>query len=112
MTKTIYRIDFGPEVDLEESKKLLAGAIMVIESLYGTPTTLMDLATKFDDDRRVLLIDGTEKPGVDLAKIFIGFAVRNFGEMAFKVERLDAPVETVPVSNREQQSTEVVPTLQ
>lgn len=88
MTPNLYRYTFRPETPLEEIEAALVLAVLAAESLHGDAHVRLDAGHSFDPEQRTLVIDATTAVGHDLNKLFCGFAAGEFGDGAFRVERL------------------------
>ncbi|GIW56684.1 MAG: hypothetical protein KatS3mg082_3088 [Nitrospiraceae bacterium] len=90
MTKELYRYSFPPHVPLEEIEATLLLALWGAESLHGETQVRLDAAHFLDPDRRACVIDAATPVGRDVNRLFVGFVQREFGNDAFRVERVDA----------------------
>ncbi|GIW90021.1 MAG: hypothetical protein KatS3mg109_0453 [Pirellulaceae bacterium] len=90
MSKELYRYTFGPHVPLEEIEATLLLALWGAESLHGEIQVRLDAAHFLDPDRRACVIDAGTTVGRDVNRLFIGFVQREFGNDAFRVERVEA----------------------
>jgi hypothetical protein len=90
MTKEPYRYSFPPHVPLEEVEATLLLAIWGTESLHGEAQVRLDAAHLLDPDRRACVIDAGTPVGRDFNRLFVGFIHREFGDDAFRVERVEA----------------------
>jgi hypothetical protein len=95
MTKTLYRYYFDQDVPVEEIETTLLLAVLAAESLHGESQTRLDAGHAFDAEKRTCVIDGQTSVGRDLNRLFVGFLRLEFGEDAFRVERV-APEVPVP----------------
>lgn len=64
-------------------------AFIAVESLHGAERTRLDARYESDSGRLMLAIDAGTPVGQALNQIFTGFARREFGEHAFKIERVE-----------------------
>lgn len=94
MTKQLYRYTFPAEVPIEEIEVSLLLAVMATESLHGESQTRLDVAHFLDPTKRACVIDAGTPVGRDFNRLFIGFIRREFGEDAFRVERVESKSET------------------
>jgi hypothetical protein len=94
MTKELYRYEFQPDVPLEEVEASLLLAVLATESLHGESQVRLDASHYLDPDRRACVIDGGTPVGRDFNRLFIGFIRREYGEDAFRVERVESKSET------------------
>ena len=88
MTKELYRYIFTPDVPLEDLEVSLLLAVLSAESLHGEAQVRLDAAHFFDSNQRACVIDANTSVGRDLNRLFVGFVRREFGEDAFRVERI------------------------
>ena len=88
MTSSVYRYTFATDIPSEETEATLVLALLAAESLHGEAQVRLDVAHHLDPDRHACAIDAGTDVGRDLNKLFTGFLRREFGEEAFKVERL------------------------
>jgi hypothetical protein len=89
MSRNVYRYVFDRNVSVQAAEELLVLAILAAECLHGQSDTRLDASYRFSRDGRACVIDATTDVGRDVARIFTGLAIREFGEDAFKVERLE-----------------------
>ena len=94
MTKQLYRYTFPAEVPIEEIEVSLLLAVMATESLHGESQTRLDVPHFLDPTKRACVIDAGTPVGRDFNRLFIGFIRREFGEDAFRVERVESKSET------------------
>ena len=88
MKAEIYRYQFSkgvPMVDVEESLHL---AILAAECLHGEARVRLDAGYSISAEKRALVVDAGTQVGHDICRVFTGFAIKEFGEDAFKVERV------------------------
>ena len=91
MSREIYRYTFDRAVDMQEVESSLLLAILAVENLHGKPRVRLDAAYCLDDAKRACVIDAHTDVGRDICRIFTGFAIRELGEDAFRVERVEEP---------------------
>lgn len=92
MSKELYRYVFTEEASMEEVEASLVLAVMATESLHGESQARLDVAHYLDPTLRACVVDAGTQVGRDFNRLFIGFIRREFGEDAFRVERVDAAV--------------------
>jgi len=90
MAKEIYRYRFARSVSLRDVEETLFLSVLAAESLSGQSRVRMDAAYCMDDAQQACVIDASTKVGRDIGRIFTGFAIREFGEDSFHVERVEA----------------------
>ena len=84
----IYRYQFNKEiVPAQEMEDTFMLALIAVESLHGRSRVRMEGCFKLDRDCRTCRIDATAQLGSDLARIFSGFATREYGEDAVMINR-------------------------
>lgn len=86
MTQQIYRYRFAEKVPARDLEETLVLALMAVESLHGPAQLRMDGRYRFEKERRMCEIDASTQVGVDLARIFTGYATREFGNGAVAIE--------------------------
>jgi hypothetical protein len=91
MSADSYHYRFAEGVSLRETEESLLLAVLAAESLYGRSPVRMDAAFRLDREERSCVVDAGSEVGRAIARIFTGFLSRQFGEEAFRVERLGAP---------------------
>ena len=85
--KSQYRITFRQRLDIDNVADSLTLAICGAEGLHGRARVRLDGSWWFDRQRRVCRIDGSTQVGRDIARLFIGYLVEEFGEGTFTVRR-------------------------
>jgi hypothetical protein len=94
MNPSIYRFRFRPDVPQCDVEASLLLSLMAVEGLHGEAATRLDAAQALSSGAGNCSIDAGTAVGRDLAKIFIGFLRREFGEESFRVERVERPCPT------------------
>ena len=80
---------------MEEIEASLVLAVMATESLHGESQVRLDASDYLDPTARACVIDAGTAVGRDFNRLFVGFVRREFGEDAFRVERVDSPTAAV-----------------
>lgn len=97
MSRVVYRYQFVEGVSFDEALATLELSLIAVESMYGDSRSRLDARFVDDAKRRLIVIDGSTALGRALNEIFVGYARREFGERAFRVERVDRlPVAAEP----------------
>jgi len=91
MTVGVFRFSFSDAVPLDEVEMTLQLAIFAVEGLHGMARVRLEFGHHLDAPRRAILVDGTQEAGAAIVHVFIGLLLREFGEDAFRVERMEAP---------------------
>lgn len=94
MSRPAYRYVLCSPIPFPEVMSTLDLAMIAVESLHGREKTRLDARFASDAGKRTLVIDSGTAVGEALNRIFTGFARREFGEHALRIDRLgEAPVE-------------------
>ena len=88
MAKEIYRYNFDSKVSFGEVKESLFLAVLAAEGIHGRAQVKLDASFSLDRTKRSCVIDAATEVGRSIVRIFTGFVSHEFGEEAFKVERL------------------------
>lgn len=100
MSREVYRYVLCRPVPFPEVLSTLDLALIAVQSLHGAERTRLDARFASDTRRQTLVIDAATPVGQALNQVFLGFARREFGDHAFRVERVDrVPVSTVPAAS-------------
>jgi len=95
MSREIHRYQFKTTVPADEIESTLLLAVMAVEGLHGVSRVRLEASYCFDPENHACVIDTETIVGQDISRIFTGFAIREYGETAFRVERTDTtPQET------------------
>jgi len=95
MSREIHRYQFKTTVPADEIESTLLLAVMAVEGLHGVSRVRLEASYCFDPEKHACVIDTETIVGQDISRIFTGFAIREYGETAFRVERTDTtPQET------------------
>ena len=93
MNRELYRYNFDSKVPNRDIEESLLLAVLAAESLHGRSLVRLDASFCLDSHKRSCVVDAATEVGRAIARIFTGFLTREFGEEAFKVERVgDGPV--------------------
>ena len=69
-------------------------SLLAVQSIHGEEQTRLDARYVSEPKRFALVIDASTEVGQSLNKVFCGFARREFGDSAFKIERIDKVVQS------------------
>jgi len=89
MPSEIYRYRFAEGVSLRDVEETLLLAVLAAESLHGQSRVRLDAAYHLEAPKCACVIDAGTEVGRDINRLFTGFAIREFGEDSFRVERVD-----------------------
>lgn len=88
MNREIYRYSFGDDIPTDEAEESLMLAVLAAECIHGHSALRLAGAFLFDPAKRSCVVDGSTEIGQHIAAIFTGFLGKQFGDEAFKVERV------------------------
>jgi len=91
MNRELYRYNFDSKVPIRDVEESLLLAVLATESLHGRSLVRLDASFCLDSHKRSCIVDAATEVGRAIARIFTGFLTREFGEEAFKVERVGGP---------------------
>jgi len=95
MNRELYRYNFDSKIPIQDVEESLLLAVLAAESLHGRALVRLDASFCLDSKKRSCVVDAATDVGRAIARIFTGFLSREFGEEAFKVERVG---DALPVS--------------
>ena len=98
MNRELYRYNFAATVPLGDVEQSLLLAVLATECLHGRSLVRLDASFCLDNDKRSCVVDAATEVGRAIARIFTGFLTREFGERAFKVERIAAAPPVSPAA--------------
>jgi len=90
MNRELYRYNFDSKVPIRDIEESLLLAVLAAESLHGRSLVRLDASFCLDSHKRSCVVDAATEVGRAIARIFTGFLTREFGEEAFKVERVES----------------------
>ncbi len=88
MTVGVFRFLFSVDITLDEAEMTLQLATFAAGGLFSSAQVRLDFSYHVDLDHRLILIDGNTEVSVNVAHIFTGLLLREFGEDSFVVERV------------------------
>ena len=88
MQSEIYRYRFDKSLPINEVEESLMLAVLAAESIHGRSAVRLASAFCLDSEKRSCVVDGGTEVGHHIASIFTGFLGKQYGDEAFKVERL------------------------
>lgn len=91
MTTGVYRFTFDKGIALAEAEATLHLAMIAAEGLFSSALVRMDVSFAVDEPRRSLTVDGSTPVGSAVVRMFTSLLLREFGENAFTVRRVEAP---------------------
>lgn len=84
-----YRFHFEPRVSLAEAEMSLHLAMFAIEGLIGRARVRLGARCNLDEPDRTIVVNACKPAGRMIARVFTGLLLREFGEDAFTVERVN-----------------------
>jgi len=87
MTAEGYRFEFAEQIPLEEAEMTLQLALIAAEGLFGSARVRLDAGYRVDEARRVIAVDAGTEVGAAVVRVFVGFAMREFGESSIQIRR-------------------------
>ncbi len=88
MDNGIYKFAFRENIPSKEIEECLFWSAFNTESIFGKARFRLDSSFHIDRHQRIVVIDKSTDVGKHLAQLFTSVASREFGEEAFRVERL------------------------
>ena len=85
----VYRFTFSPSVSDGQIESRLFLAAVNTENVFGEAAMRLDASFRFDRRTRVCVIDGSTEVGQHIARLFIAYISKEFGEDSHTVERVD-----------------------
>ena len=98
--KDVYRYRFEKDIPLQDVEESLLLAVLAAECLHGESRVRLDAGYYLDKENRACVVDASTPVGQDISKVFTGFCIREFGQDAFRVERVDAASKSQPTNER------------
>lgn len=89
MPREVYRYRFGDDAPFADVLATLDLSMIAVESLHGEARSRLDVRFIDDPERRSIVIDASTHVGQALNQVFVGYARREFGEGAFRIERVE-----------------------
>jgi hypothetical protein len=89
MNREVHRYTFEASVPAEEIEDSILLAIMAVEGLHGQSRVRLEAGYLLDAEKHACVIDASTDVGRDVNRVFVGLAIREFGESAFTVTRVD-----------------------
>ena len=91
MTSKIVRFQIGAGISMREVTGTLHLARLAAESLYGEERVELEVNCWADESERVVHVETDSEVGRTLAIVFAGYARREFGDGAVRMERSVEP---------------------
>jgi hypothetical protein len=90
MNRDVRRYVFKASIPAPEIENTLLLAIVAAEGLHGQSRVRLDAAYSFDADKHAAVIDVGSEVGLDVCRMFTGFAIKEFGAGSFSVSHAEA----------------------
>jgi len=91
VSRNVYRYRFNKSVPMQDVEESLLLAVLAAECLYGEARVRLDAGYSISEEKRAIVVDASTQVGHDICRIFTGFAIKEFGEDGFHVERVSEP---------------------
>ena len=85
-----YRIRFNKDISDEHIEQRLLLAALNTENVFGEAAMRLDASFRFDRKSKVCLIDKGTEVGRHIARLFIAYISKEFGDDCYSVERTQA----------------------
>ena len=90
-----YRFRFADDIANRQIEERLFLAATNTENVFGEAAMRLDASFRFDKARRVCVIDRGTAVGRHLAKLFISYVSKDFGDDVYTVERVAEEAEHI-----------------
>ena len=100
MAKELYRYQFTRSVSLQDVEETLFLAVLATEFLHGQARVRLDAAYCIEDAKHTCIVDASTDVGLDICRLFTGFAMFEFGENAFRIERVEGSCKQAAAGRR------------
>jgi len=87
MKDETYEFKLGSNVAMREAEESLLLAVLAAEGLHGRAAVRLDASFHLEKKRRSCAVNAGTQVGRDIALIFTGFLIREFGEDSFTVRK-------------------------
>ncbi len=88
MHRCVYRFRFEEQTPMSAVRDSLFLAALCAEGMHGRTVLRLDAIFRLDEKARGGVIDATRPVGRTIARIFTELLIRQFGDEAFKVDRV------------------------
>ena len=89
MRPSAIQFVFNHRVSLQEAEMSLHLAMFAVEGLIGRVRVCLDAKYHLDESKRAIVIATRRHAGLLIARVFTGLLMREFGEEAFRVKRVN-----------------------
>jgi hypothetical protein len=90
MKTNVFRYQFIPSLPVEEADYSLEVSVDAVEGLFGRASVRLDVSFYVDEPRNAIFVDGSNEIGDAFVRIFTNFLMKELGEDAFQVCRVEA----------------------
>ncbi len=90
MTAPIFKFTLDPKLDMDDAESTLHLALFSVEGLYGGARMRTEASYQRLIDEHAIFVDAATDVGRSLVQVFTNLLSREFGENAFRVERVEA----------------------
>lgn len=85
----VYKYSIDSKVPIRDVEESLLLAVLAVECLHGRSKVRLDASFKLDPKTYTCTVNASTEVGCAIARIFTGFLNHEFGELAYKVERIN-----------------------
>lgn len=96
MEREVYRFQFLETVPLERVEETLCLSTLATEGVHGRSQVRLNASFRLDKAERTCEVDAGTDVGITLARILTGLLTEEFGEEAYRVERVIQSIEMRP----------------
>ena len=93
--REVYRFQFAADVTNSQVERRLLLAAANTQNVFGEAAMRLDASFRFDRRTRVCEIDRGTEIGRHIAKLFVAYVSREFGDDSYTVERIERPTQAV-----------------
>jgi hypothetical protein len=88
VSRIVHRFTFRPLVPVEEAEATLQLSLFGAEGLFGAARVRNETGYVVDERSRTFVVDASTEVGQAVVRLFTGYALKEFGQDAFRVERI------------------------
>ncbi len=84
-----FKYTFSQSLSMPDVEAAFVLAIFAVESIHGESDTRLLAEHAMELQTRTCVVDASTELGRDLNRLFVGFLRREFGDVGFRVERIE-----------------------
>ena len=101
-----YRFTFKESIANQQIEQRLLLAALNTETIFGEAAMRLDASFRFDKASRTCLIDSGTEVGRHIAKLFIAYISKEFGDECYSLERIENEPATTTLGRSASDATE------